>query len=338
MGGVGNGFKIALNILNIGRLKVGAGCMGECKVAIEDSIKYANERKQFGKPIAALNAIKEKIALMTVNTYGAESIVYRTAGLIDDKIKGIQDSDVLIKGIGEYAGECAICKVVCSEILDFVVDEAVQIHGGYGYSQDYPIERYYRDSRINRIFEGTNEINKLVISSMIIRKVSKAKETVSELCKKIESGLGVFQDSYNDLVSREAQTIRGIKNALILSLSRTLEKFGDRILNEQEITFRMAEILMGIYACESVILRVRKESLSSKEDSIQTFAAKAFCHNGFYKMRQLLIEIFESVDDREKLVGDMSVIEKLISPVHSNYIRNLRLIANKAIEAQKYPL
>ena len=339
LGGIGNGFKIALNILNVGRLKVGASCVGGCKVAIEDSIKYANERKQFGKPIAVLNAIKEKIALMIVTTFASESIVYRTAGLIDGKIKGVRDSEALIKGIGEYATECAMCKVGCSEILDFVVDEAVQIHGGYGYSQDYPVERYYRDSRINRIFEGTNEINRLVISSMVIRKASKVKEIIAEICRQTEEeGASPEKTSYNDEIGNESETLARIKNALLIALSRFLGKFRDTILNEQEITFRIAEIVTSIYFCETVLLRVRKNGLSHDENSIQVCAAKAYCHNSFYKMHQLLMEIIESVDDKEKLAYDVALINKLASPVYFNNVQNLRIIADKAIEVLKYPL
>lgn len=334
--GIGNGLKVALNILNLGRIKIGAGCLGAAKLAIDDSIRYANERKQFGKPISSLGAIKEKIARMIVKTYAGESIIYRTGGMIDDVMKTVTNIDSYGKALSEHAAECAICKVMCSEFLDYVVDEAVQIHGGYGYSADYPIERYYRDSRINRIFEGTNEINRLVVSSMILRKVGRSKEEIEKLTEDIIKNQDkiIYQHEPN-LMEEEYKAIAGSKKCLIAALSILLKKFPDDMLTRQEIIFRIADIAMEIYVSESVILRAIKEET---HDSIKNKVAAIYCHDALYKISKLLIEIFESVCLKEELKNIITLMNKYINIPHYNTINLLREIAEKGIEMNGYPI
>ncbi len=184
LGEKGKGHKIAFNVLNIGRFKLGAGVTGAAKMALEDGIKYANERKQFNTPIAKFGAISEKIADLTAEIFASESLVYRFAGMLDDKLatidKGVDNYyEQYLKAIEEYAPECGIAKVFCSEVLAKTVDEVVQIHGGYGFLSEYPAEGHYRNERINRIWEGTNEINRLLIPGMILRKAMKGEKKMT---------------------------------------------------------------------------------------------------------------------------------------------------------------
>lgn len=334
--GIGNGLKVALNILNLGRIKIGSGCIGAAKLAIDDSIRYANERKQFGKPISSLGAIKEKIARMIIKTYAGESIIYRTGGMIDDVMKTTTDIDSYGKALSEHATECAICKVMCSEYLDYVVDEAVQIHGGYGYSADYPIERYYRDSRINRIFEGTNEINRLVVSSMILRKVSRSKAEIEKLSEDIIKNQDKVIYQYEpNLMKEEYRAIAGSKKCLIAALTILLKKFPDDILTRQEIIFRIADIAMEIYVSESVILKAIKEEANK---SIKDKIAIMYCHDALYKIYKLLIEIFEAVCVKEELENMVTLMNKYINIPHYNTIDLLKEIAERGIEMNCYPI
>ena len=186
LGEIGKGHKVALNTLNYGRFSLGAMCSGGCRLAVGTAAKYAAQRRQFGQPIASFGAIKHKLGEMTARTYALESLVYRTAGLIDDSLGVARDGAAIAKAFEQYAVEASICKVAGSEVLDFVLDENVQIHGGNGFVKDYPAERYYRDARVNRIFEGTNEINRLLIPGMLIRRALKGELPLIAAAKRLQ--------------------------------------------------------------------------------------------------------------------------------------------------------
>ncbi len=266
LGEKGKGHKIAFNVLNIGRFKLGASVTGACKSALSEGIKYANDRKQFNTPISQFGAIAEKIADLNAEIFAAESLVYRLAGVLDEKIetidKGVDNYyDQYLAGIEEYAPECGVSKVYCSEVLAHKVDEVVQIFGGYGFVCDYPAERYYRDERINRIFEGTNEINRLLIPGMILKKAMKGELPLqAEAMKAFESLMTPSFEELDDeiLFVHEKELVKNLKTLFLILAGAGVQKFMDKLANEQEILMAAADIAIQIYALESAVLRAEK--------------------------------------------------------------------------------
>lgn len=262
----GNGFKIALNILNIGRIKLAAGVLGGSKDGINHSIRYANERQQFGRAISKYGAIRQKLAEQAVRTFVIESAVYRAGQNIDDAIAdyiagGMEKGMATLKGIEQYAAECAILKVAGSECLDFVADEAVQIYGGMGYSAESPVERGYRDSRINRIFEGTNEINRMLTVDMILRKAMKGELDLMGPATKVASELmsiPEFTDAPSGPLGEERQAMAGFKKAILMVAGAAVQKKMQTLSKEQEIVMNIADMIIWTYQAESVLLRVEK--------------------------------------------------------------------------------
>lgn len=266
LGEIGRGHIIAFNILNIGRLKLGASCVGGCKGVIGESVRYAKQRKAFGQTISEFGAIRQKLAESAIRTFVAESVVYRTGGLIDSKLGDVSWEDEnaaqsMLGGIEEYAIECAIAKVVASEALQYVADEGVQIHGGYGFHQDYAVERCYRDERINRIFEGTNEINRLLTVGMLLKRAAQDRlplmaevmQLVAELAAPVadiavdDSGLAV-----------ESELVTRAKRIALVSIGVAYQKYGAKLEAEQEVVYAIAEIVIASYSMESALLRAEK--------------------------------------------------------------------------------
>ena len=271
----GKGFKIAVNILNIGRIKLGGVVIGACKEGIDYSIRYANEREQFGRPIAKYGAIRHKIGEMTIQTYAAETAVYRATQNIDDAIQaleanGVEHGQATLKGIASFAPECAMMKVVCSEVADYVVDEAVQIFGGMGYSAETQVERAYRDARINRIFEGTNEINRMLTVDMILKKAMKgemdlmvpAMEVASEL-----TGIPEFGPPPTDIFDRHHLYIKNFKKSILMVAGSAAQKLMMTLAKEQEVLMNIADMMNWAYTAESLVLRVQKLHQAKGEDA-----------------------------------------------------------------------
>lgn len=263
----GNGFKIAVNILNIGRIKLGVAVLGGAKGALDHSINYANERKQFGISIGRFGAIKYKLAEMATKIYVSETACYRAGQNIDDAIEdlkegGLSDAEAKLKGVEQFAIECAITKVHGSEVLDYVVDEGVQIYGGMGYSADAPMERAYRDSRINRIFEGTNEINRLLIVDMLLKRAMKGELDLmgpaAAVAKEIMS-IPDFGTGDDDVpFAREKKVLQNLKKSALMIAGAAVQKFMMKLSHEQEILMNVADMIIEIYAAESALLRVEK--------------------------------------------------------------------------------
>jgi len=345
LGSRGEGFRIALNILNLGRIKLGANVNGSAKLAINQSVQYANERKQFRTLISQFGAIKSKLAKQVIKVFANESAVYRMSQNVDDAVQrniadGMPKGQANVEAQREFAIEAALIKVFGSEMNDFIVDEGVQIHGGMGYSSETPIERGYRDSRINRIFEGTNEINRMVTADTLIKKGQKGEIPIFEAAEKITENLEnikgkpLFTD--NDFENARL-TVQNFKNVFLMIADYAVKTYGRKLGKEQEILFRFANIIMETYVSESLYLRVKKlenikgETIAIYKDILSTFLFDSA--NIIYK--QGLEAIYSFVDDKEqdKYINALYHYTT-VKPVNVKETR--RRIADKLIDDNKY--
>ena len=339
LGKVGDGAKIAFNILNVGRFKLGASVTGGAKLALTDAIRYANERHQFGKPISSFGAIKHKLAEMAIRTWVAESITYRTVGMIDMLIGDGADNERKMRSIEEYAVESSINKVACSESLDYVVDEMVQIYGGYGYSADYPAEKAYRDSRINRIFEGTNEINRMLIPGMLMKRAMKGQLGLLQAGKALQDEILNPQISFDEdesLLAAETKLANNAKKIALMILGTAAQKYMMELQNQQEILLGAADIIIDAYQMETAILRAQKMSETS-DAARQIDMAQVFCNDAIQriemKARNTIAALAEGDEMRTLLVA-LKRFTKNNSPV--NTIAARQRIAETLIQANKY--
>lgn len=344
LGEVGRGHVVAFNILNIGRFKLAAGALGNCKLALELAVKYAKERRQFGQSIAGFGMIKEKLAEMAVQTYMVESVNYRTAGLIDEILASIgKDApDAGLKtaqGIEEYAIECSINKVAGSEALDFVTDEAVQIFGGYGYIAEYPVERMYRDSRINRIFEGTNEINRLLIPGTLMRRAMKGEIPLLEAAQRLKTEvLAAVRAVSGESLEAELGLLEQAKKLFLLVAGSAAQKFAAKLINEQEILAKLADMMIDIFAMESVLLRAAKHCrrAGAEKAAAQLDLARVFAHQAFDRIELNGRESLAAIEAGDMLRTQLSILKKLSRHEPANTIAIRRRIADRIIEAERY--
>ena len=343
IGNVGDGAKIAFNILNVGRFKLGASVTGGAKLAIYESVRYANERQQFKKPISSFGAIKHKLAEMAVRTWVAESITYRTVGMIDALIGDGASSEKKLQSIEEYAVESSINKVACSEALDYVVDEMVQIYGGYGYSADYPAEKAYRDSRINRIFEGTNEINRMLIPGQLLKRAMKGKLSLLQAAKALQDEILNPQMTFDEdtgLLAAETKLARNAKKVALMVLGTAAQKYMAEIQNQQEVLLNCADIIMDAYQMESAILRAKKYAEKQGEEAAARYIdmAAIFCNDAIQrvetKAKNTIAAIAEG-DDMRMLLTALKRFTKNNSPI--NTIAARQRIADVLIGTNTYP-
>jgi alkylation response protein AidB-like acyl-CoA dehydrogenase len=260
LGEIGRGHVIAFNILNIGRLKLGAGALGGAKKVIAICLKYASERKAFGSAIAEFGAIQHKLAEMAIRCYAVESMVWRVVGLIENQLQQSSPSTTELQAVEEYAAECSIIKVYASEMLDYVVDEGVQIHGGYGYHQDYAVEGAYRDARINRIFEGTNEINRLLITGMLLKRAARGH---LGLMPAVQAVLNRTEKS-SPSDDEETRLVSSAKKIALFTIGDAYKRYGAELEKQQEVIMNISDIIMETFAMESTLLRTRKLAASGK--------------------------------------------------------------------------
>ncbi len=345
LGEIGKGHYVAFNILNIGRFKLGAMTTGGAKKFISIAVNYANERKQFGKTIGSFGAIKHKLAEMAVRTFVSEAAVLRTSGLIDSMVKdlmkdGMPYSDALIKAAEEYAIESSIMKVFGSEMLDYVVDEVVQVHGGYGYSEEYPAARAYRDSRINRIFEGTNEINRLLIVDMLVKRSMKGRLDLMGPAMGVQKELmsiPTFGEEPEGILAKELKAIDNAKKAILMIAGSAVQKFMQKLADEQEIIMNITDMLIDVYVSESAILRTQKLALRDEQaaapfiDMTRIYVSDALERiNNFGKHA---LAAFAEGDELKMLLLGLKRFTKF-DPVNTIQLR--RKIANKMLEANEY--
>ncbi len=343
-----DGFKIALNILNIGRIKLGGATIGASKGVITNSVEYANERKQFKTPISSFGAIKFKLAEMAIRTFVNESLVYRASQNIEDAIQGyvadgMEKSKASIEGLRQYAIEAAIAKVFGSEVLDYVTDEGVQIYGGMGYSAETPVEKAYRDSRINRIFEGTNEINRMVMVGELLRRgfkgeidlLNPAKEVAKELM-----GIPDFGSGTLDYYEAKFEVIKKFKKAILMVAGAALQKFGQKLTNEQELLFNAADMLMFTYAAESVLLRVQKLESMKGEDKVtlQKHALDVFMYDTAHKINKFGVDAINSFNVGDEQMAMLMGMKRFTKVDPVNVVKARRAIADNLIEENKYAL
>ena len=348
LGEIGKGHKIAFNVLNVGRAKLGSAVTGAAKLAFEHGVAYAGARRQFGRPIARFGAIQEKIADMAAGIYAAESVVYRLAGLVDDRLSALPRTapdywEAYQRGIEEYAVECAIAKVFCSDTLASVVDEVVQIHGGYGYVQEYPAERFYRDERINRIFEGTNEINRMLVSGTILRRAAKGDFPLREEALRAMEALSRREEARVDdsePFPAERALVARLKDLFLLAAGAAAHRYREAVKDEQEVLLALADVAIHIFALESAVLRAARAHARSgaARRELASAAVKALALDGAERVASAARKAAFFATEGEHLKALLGGIPRLAAYDASGLLEAKRRLAAAALDVERYPL
>ncbi len=348
LGEVGRGHIVALNTLSIGRYKISPLAVGSAKILISEGVKYAKNRVQFGRPICEFGLIKHKIAEMVIKTYVNESMVYRSAGLLDMTVEGIDPSseeagEKTGEALRKYALECSINKVFGSEMLDYIVDECVQIMGGYGYIQDNLVESAYRDSRINRIWEGTNEINRLLIVDMMMKAAKKGELPLVEAIKKVTGELLSLRPQMGEekeVLENERRMVSMTKKIGLIAAGAATQKYMEKLAGQQELVALIADIVIQIFAMESVLLRtLKKIQKDGKEKSkIHIAATRVYINDVFPKTDLMARQIFAAISEGEELKTQLMALKKLARYTPINCIDLRREIADSIIPTASYHL
>ena len=346
LGEVGKGHKVAFNVLNFARFKLGAMCSGGATAAIGESAKYAAARRQFGQPIASFGAIKHKLGEMVVRTYAIESLLYRIAGLVDARIDATAhdptDGSAALAAFEEYAVEASIAKVAGSEALNFVLDENVQIHGANGFVRDYPAERHVRDARVNRIFEGTNEINRLLIPGMLIRRAVKGDLPLIPAAKALQDellGPPSMPSVDEGVLADERRAVDAFKKTALMVFGLAMQTYGQKLTDEQEVLMHLADIAIDVYSAESATLRAQSSTArKTPRASLQVDAARVFVNDAAMRIdtsaRQALAAMVEGDTLRAMLAALRRVLK--ITPINATSLR--RRLADETVSRGGYPL
>src|SRR5829696_354617 len=337
LGQVGKGHKIAFNTLNYGRLKLGAMCSGGARLAIEEAARYAAQRKQFGKPIASFGAIRHKLGEMTARHYAVEAMLYRTAGLIDEALEDGHQPDRILAALEEFAIEASILKVASSEALDFILDENVQIHGGNGFVRDYPAERHYRDARVNRIFEGTNEINRLLIPGMLARRALKGGLPLIPAAKKLMDEIMAppSMDAPSDApLEAERRAVAAMKKVALMVLGTAMQTYGTRMAEEQEVLIAAADIIIDVYGSESALLRAAQAV--GPLARLHGAAARAFINDAAVRIEASAKTALAAMAEGDTLRTLLAGLRRLLKVTPINTVALRRLLADATVERRAY--
>ena len=340
LGEVGKGHKVAFNVLNYGRFKLGAMCSGGARRVIGQAAAYAAQRKQFGQPIASFGAVKHKLAEMVIREYAVEAMLYRTAGLIDAAINGSHESHAVLAALEEFAIEASILKVASSEMIDFVVDQNVQIHGGNGYVHDYPAETQYRDARVNRIFEGTNEINRLLIPGMLVRRavngelalIAAAKRLQDEILTPSMPAAGLTDAGPLDA---EFKTVAACKKVALMVLGTAMQTYGEKLADQQEVLSYTADIMCETYASESAVLRA---AASAKDRDLHETAARVFVNDSAQRLEAAARSALAGMSEGDTLRTLLAALRRVLKVTPVNTVALRRHLADAAIQKGGYIL
>jgi alkylation response protein AidB-like acyl-CoA dehydrogenase len=346
LGEVGKGHKVAFNVLNFARFKLGAMCGGGAIGAIAESAKYAATRRQFGQPIASFGAIKHKLGEMVVRTYAIESLLYRTAGLVDARIAATphdpSDGSAALAAFEEYAVESSIAKVAGSEALNYVLDENIQIHGGNGYVHDYPAERHFRDARVNRIFEGTNEINRLLIPGMLIRRAVKGDLPLIPAAKKLQDELlgppAMPALAGDGVLGDEGRAVEAFKKTALMVFGLAMQTYGTKLTDEQEVLMHLADITIDVYSAESAVLRALAASADQdRRAALHVDAARVFVNDAAMRIDASARQALAAMSDGDTLRTMLAALRRILKVAPINTVAPRRRLADETVSRGGYP-
>ncbi len=351
LGDIGKGHQIAFSILNVGRLRLGAGCIGGCKILMSPTLEWAKDRVAFGRPIASFGLIKEKLGQMVARIYAAESMSYRTGGLIDTALAAMDAAapSTILGVLQEYAVECSILKVAGTEALDYVSDEAVQIFGGYGYIAGHEVERVYRDQRVNRIFEGTNEINRLLIADLLLKRSMKGEIALIAAAQRLLDEVFTSSDSQKPAtgeLEEEERLVQGAKRAALLVAGAGIRRFAATISDEQELLAAFSNIVIEVYAMESALLRAQKRQERTPPDSgndsgeaaaLHLQAARCYIHEAADRIATEAHHALAHTAEGDALRLQSALLRRFLNHAPADVIQIKRLLADRALALGHYP-
>jgi alkylation response protein AidB-like acyl-CoA dehydrogenase len=335
LGEIGKGHKVAFNVLNYGRFKLGAMCSGGARRVIGQAAAYASQRRQFGQPIATFGAVRHKLAEMMVREYAVEAMLYRTAGLIDGMLEGSHEREAVLAALEEFAVESSILKVAGSEMIDFIVDENVQIHGGNGFVSDYPAEGQYRDARVNRIFEGTNEINRLLVPALLARRAVKGTLPIIAAARRLQDELltpSVAEPVPDDPLDEAGRTVAGMKKATLMVLGTAMQTYGAKLAEEQEVVTRTADMVIDLYAAESSLLRARASG-----GALHIAAARLVVNEAAGRLELAAREALAAMAEGDTLRTLLAALRRFMKVPPVNTVALRRQLADALAERRVYP-